>query len=39
MLIFNNKLSVSPITKHISIDQVSKNINKLRNCKQCKNYK
>jgi len=27
MLIFNNKLSVSPITKHIPIDQVSKKIN------------
>jgi len=26
MLIFNKKLSVSPITKHISIDQVSKKI-------------
>ena len=29
MLIFNNKLSVSPITKHIPIDQVSKKINNL----------
>ncbi len=29
MLIFNNKLSVSPITKHISIDQVSRKINQL----------
>ena len=29
MLIFSNKLSVSPITKHITIDQVSKKINNL----------
>ncbi len=29
MLIFNNKLSVSPVTKHIPIDQVSKKINNL----------
>ena len=29
MLIFNNKLSVSPITKHIPIDQVSKKINQI----------
>ena len=29
MLIFNNELSVSPITKHISIDQVSRKINQL----------
>ena len=29
MLIFNNNLSVSPITKHIPIDQVSKKINNL----------
>jgi len=30
MLIFNNELSVSPITKHIPIDQVSKKINNLK---------
>ena len=29
MLIFNNELSVSPITKHISINQVSRKINQL----------
>ena len=29
MLIFNNNLSVSPITKHIPIDQVSKKISNL----------
>jgi 4-hydroxythreonine-4-phosphate dehydrogenase len=29
MLIFNNELSVSPITKHISINQVSNKINQL----------
>ena len=29
MLIFSNKLSVSPITKHIAIDDVSKKINNL----------
>ena len=29
MLIFNNELSVSPMTKHIPIDQVSKKINNL----------
>jgi 4-hydroxythreonine-4-phosphate dehydrogenase len=29
MLIFNNKLSVSPITRHITIDQVCKKINNL----------
>ena len=29
MLIFNNELSVSPITKHIPIDQVSKKIKSL----------
>ena len=28
MLIFNNELSVSPITKHISIDQVTKQVSK-----------
>ena len=30
MLIFSNNLSVSPITKHVPIDQVSKKINKDR---------
>jgi 4-hydroxythreonine-4-phosphate dehydrogenase len=29
MLIFSNNLSVSPITKHVPIDQVSKKINNL----------
>ena len=29
MLIFNNELSVSPITRHISINQVSRKINQL----------
>ncbi len=36
MLIFNKKLSVSPITTHISLDQVSKNIKKLRIIKNVK---
>jgi len=29
MLIFNNKLSVSPLTKHISIDQITNKLNKI----------
>ena len=30
MLIYNKKLSVSPITTHLPIKYVSKNINKLK---------
>jgi len=36
MLIFNKKLSVSPLTKHIPLDNVSKSINELRIIKNIK---
>ena len=36
MLIYNKKLSVSPLTTHIPLDQVSKKINKLKIIKKVK---
>ena len=39
MLIFNKKLSVSPLTTHIPLNQVSKKLSKTKIEKKNKNYK
>ena len=38
MLIYNKKLSVSPLTTHIPLSQVSSKLSKLKIIKKVKNY-
>ena len=38
MIIFNKKLSVSPLTTHLALKNVNKNISKKKNMQTCRTY-